>query len=590
MSKDLHEQLKNMDRSALEAALSAALQDQANTKKELDTTQKELDTTRQELGASKLELAGAQVALGSTETKLDKTQKRLDEALLEIELLKDLYRLKSRLAFVPSTEQLSFLFDETEVLSEELTDEQEEVIQVSPHERRKNKKHDLTTLPANTPVVHVYHYDIDDDEAGSCERCGSPMVAGKDREVPHVVVTQRAFTIQVDHYRDLECGGCEADEGEQNIITQWENKETDTLIASSSLVADCAVRKYADGLPLYRQEAIFRREGFAVSRQTISNWLLTYMGLLTPLRQQFEKHMMNSPLINQDETPVKVIHLPEPATSKFTFMFVQVGTSFSDDDERRIALYSYIRNRKKDTLDSYTRDYTGYVMTDGLKGYLSIDKHLNCWVHAARGFKNIVKTNKKAAGALTFISIINRLFQIEKSTRRKYADRDQFLIQRKKLASEVFDDLKALMDETRGQYATRSPMGTAIEYLYTYWDSLIRYVDCYEATPDNNIAENAVRPFVLGRKNWLFSNTEGGAEASAFYYSMIETAKLNGINVADYMWYCLDEAPRCKTETDWERLLPWNMDAGKISEMKRIRNSAAPDPARTEPYVLRGAH
>lgn len=89
MSKDLTEQLKNMDRSALEAALSAALQDQANTKKELDTTQKELDTTRQELGASKLELAGAQVALGSTETKLDKTQKRLDEALLEIELLKD---------------------------------------------------------------------------------------------------------------------------------------------------------------------------------------------------------------------------------------------------------------------------------------------------------------------------------------------------------------------------------------------------------------------------------------------------------------------------------------------------------------------
>ena len=104
------------------------------------------------------------------------------------------------------------------------------------------------------------------------------------------------------------------------------------------------------------------------------------------------------------------------------------------------------------------------------------------------------------------------------------------------------------------------------------------------------VCENAIRPFVLGRKAWLFSNTEGGAEASAFYYSMVETAKSNGVNVSDYLWYCLDEAPRCKTDGDWEKLLPWNMDAGKISELKQRRASAVPDPARTEAYVLRGAH
>jgi hypothetical protein len=88
----------------------------------------------------------------------------------------------------------------------------------------------------------------------------------------------------------------------------------------------------------------------------------------------------------------------------------------------------------------------------------------------------------------------------------------------------------------------------------------------------------------------LFSNTEGGAEASAFYYSMVETAKLNGVNVADYLWYCLDEAPRCKTDSDWKKLLPWNMDTIKIAELKKRRASALPDAMRTEPYVLRGAH
>ena len=148
MSNDLQAQLKNMDRSALEAALSVAL------------------------------------------LKQEDTQKRLDEALLEIELLKDLLRLKSRLAFIPSTEQFSLLFDETEVLSEDLTDEQEAMIGIPAHERRKHKKHDLTTLPADTPVQEVYHYD--EGRQKSCDRCASPLVAGEDRVVYQVEVVPKS--------------------------------------------------------------------------------------------------------------------------------------------------------------------------------------------------------------------------------------------------------------------------------------------------------------------------------------------------------------------------------------------------------------
>lgn len=198
--------------------------------------------------------------------------------------------------------------------------------------------------------------------------------------------------------------------------------------------------------------------------------------------------------------------------------------------------------------------------------------------------------NKKASGALEFITVINRLFKIEKGCRKKYDDPETFLIERKKLSMEVFDELKKLMDTSRPQYASKSPMGIAIEYLYTYWETLIAYVDCYEATPENNIAENAIRPYILGRKNWLFSNTEGGAEASAFYYSLIETAKANKINESDYLWYCLSEAPSLSSSEDWDRLLPWNIDKEQVDRLKRIRNSAFPDPNRTELYVLRGAH
>lgn len=580
MKNALPEQLKDMDRSALEAAFSQALFKLQESDQKLQKTDQKQQETQEKLNEM-------QKRAEKTEQQLDDAQKQLDEAYLEIRLLKELYILKSRLPFTPSTEQMELLFDEAEILSQPISEENEEIIQVSAHTKAKKKKHDLTTLPADTPVIDIQHGL---DKEPDCERCGSATERTRDRIVLKVGVKPKEYYIEQHHFPETICTLCEADEGEQNITTHWDDKKTDSLIASPSMVTSCAVRKYADGLPLYRQEAIFQREGFNVSRQTISNWLLSYMGLVKPLRKQFEKHVFTSSLINQDETPLKVLHLPEPATSKSTFMFVQVGTSLSEESAHRVVLYTYIRNRRKETLQSFTKGYHGYVMTDGLKGYLGIENHLNCWVHAVRGFKNIVKVNKKAAGALKFIAVINRLFQIEKSSRKKYAQREEFLAERRKQSTAVFAELKDLMDSSYPQYASQSPMGKAIKYLYTYWDTLTAYVNCYEATPENNLAERALKNFVIGRKAWLFSNTEGGAEASAFYYSLIETAKINGINTYDYLLYCLSEASRCRTETDWEALLPWNMDTEKLKQLKAVRSSAVPDPARLEPYVLRGAN
>jgi len=579
MKSKLPEQLENMDRDALTAALSRVLLKLQDSDQRQREAQNKLDYTQNKLGDT-------QNKLGSAEKRLNDTKKQLNEALLEVEMLKELIRLKSRLPFTPSTEQMAFLFDETELLSIPPSEEEQDIIEVSSHQRSR-KNHDLTTLPADTPVVDIHHRL---EETPVCGRCGSTTEYTEDRIVLKVAVQPKKYYIEAHHFPSTVCSSCEADEGEKNITTHWEEKKTDSLIGSAALVADCATRKYADALPLYRQEAIFRREGFNVSRQTISNWLLTYMGLLRPLRDRFKQYIFNSALINQDETPLRVLHLPEPASSKSTFMFVQVGRSLSEKSERRIVLFTYIRNRKKDTLQSFTEGYDGYVMTDGLKGYVGIKNHLNCWVHALRGFKDIVKADNKAAGALKFISIINGLFDIEKKCRKRYPDRTEFLIERKKLCTGVFDELKATMDDTRSQYAEKGLMGKAIDYLYTYWDTLTAYVDCYESSGHNNVAENAIRPFVVGRKGWLFSNTETGAQASAFYYSLVETAKANRINVYDYLWYCLSQAPKCRTQSDWDALLPWNMDKEKTEQLKAIRNSALPNPMRNTPYVLRGAN
>ncbi|NCD04520.1 MAG: transposase [Spirochaetia bacterium] len=133
-------------------------------------------------------------------------------------------------------------------------------------------------------------------------------------------------------------------------------------------------------------------------------------------------------------------------------------------------------------------------------------------------------------------------------------------------------------------------MGKAINYLFTYWDTLIKYPKCFEATPDNNLAENSIRPFTLGRKNWLFSVSQQGAEASALYYSLVETAKVNNINVYKYLNYILEKAPVMKQESDWEQLLPWNVSKNDLQNLENRSTLATPDETRVEKYIFRGAH
>jgi len=310
--------------------------------------------------------------------------------------------------------------------------------------------------------------------------------------------------------------------------------------------------------------------------------------LLEPLSRRLRKQLLSSALINQDETPIQVLHFPDAKPSATHFMFVQVGTSSVGGKLHRVVRYTFLGDRRNETLAAQVEGYDGYVMTDGLKGYLKLSRHLNCWVHAQRPFKEILKANPKAAGAAKIVAMTNKLYVIEKEYRLRFGDPDQFLAERKRRCQEVFSELRKHIEAERDTYTPKSPMGKAIAYLFTYWDTLVAYVDCFEASPDNNIAENAIRPFTLGRKNWLFSNTEGGVNASALYYSLIETAKANGINVFDYLWHCLFTAPACRSDEDWDALLPWNVDQQQIAALKVLRDSAKPDPGRTEPYVLRG--
>jgi len=161
---------------------------------------------------------------------------------------------------------------------------------------------------------------------------------------------------------------------------------------------------------------------------------------------------------------------------------------------------------------------------------------------------------------------------------------------RKDEAEKIFDELHIFLDYVKDVYPPKSEMGIGIKYFYTYWNSLILYPECFESSPSNNAAELAIKPFAIGRRNWLFNVSGAGADASALYYSIIETAKANNINTYDYMWYVLTQAQTCKTDDDWDNLMPWNVSKEDLKQLHDTYNNVNSDPERAEDYIIRGSH
>jgi transposase len=237
--------------------------------------------------------------------------------------------------------------------------------------------------------------------------------------------------------------------------------------------------------------------------------------------------------------------------------------------------------------------YTSHLMTDGLKGYLSYDKHCVCWVHAVRQLKKILKLNKHDIHALRIVKEVAKLYDIDEQYRRMLRcgeiSAEQFLAARKKESEEVIDTVYAMAEDTRRQYSPKGAMGKALDYLDTYKPYMRTYLDVVEATPSNNSCELVAKAFAIGRKNWLFTQSVDGADASAFFYSMIETAKRASLNPLDYVEALCTFGPGCSTNEQWEALLPWNIDLSILDEQRNRRLNAKPDPGRTSPYNFVGA-
>jgi len=450
--------------------------------------------------------------------------------------------------------QSELVFTEAEGNAEAEAPEQvdafsDEPVIVAEHTRKKKR----TSIPADLPRLEIIH-DLPADQK-RCPHDGMDLkqIGFESHEQLDIIPAK----IQVLQHKRLKyaCPCCE-----KHIVTASKPAQPiEKSIASPGLLAHIAIQKYADALPLYRQGAIFKRIGVELDTTTLANWIIRCGTLVQPLINLLHEKILEQSILHADETRVQVLNEVDKAPQSNSYMWVLR----SAQPHCAAVLYRYEPTRSGKAAAELLRDYRGALMVDGYPGYNAVCEQqsitrLGCWAHARRKFIDAQKIQKagKTGKADQAIVFIQQLYGIEKAIKDKTREEKYQLRQAQALP--VLQKIKAWLDKSVSHAPPQSLIGKALYYLHEQWPKLIRYVESGDYPIDNNAAENAIRPFVIGRKNWLFSASPKGAMASANLYSVIETAKANGLDPYTYLRKIFTELPQATTLEQIEALLPWN--------------------------------
>jgi transposase len=489
-------------------------------------------------------------------------QHQIDHLQEMLRLLQnEIFGRKSEVRPVIDPNQLQ-LFTPLEPVAPVQTDE---AIAVKGHARKKRGR---KPLPEDLPRVEVVHDLPEEEKQCACgatlSRIGEETCEKLDY-VPAKVQVIRHIRFK---YACKRCEGVE-DDGPTVKIAPVPVQLIPKSMATEGLLAHIAVSKFADALPLYRQQKIFNRLGVELPRATLANWMIQAAMCCRPIIELLQQEIRSGPLINIDESPLQVLKEPGRSNTTMSFMWVFCGGPLS----RPVVLYQYHPTRSGQLALGLLDGYQGYIQSDGYSGYDHLTgkpgiAHLGCLVHVRRKFMEVVKVRKKARGkqaatgglADEALDYIGALYHIEKQARQNELSFEQIRNLRQQEAKPILDRFKTWLEVHHPQVPPKSLLGKAIQYALNQWDKLVVYLDAGFLKPDNNVAENAIRPFVLGRKNWLFAGAPDGAEASATYFSLIETAKANGLEPYAYLRYLFEKLPLAQSEPDILELLPNRVD------------------------------
>jgi transposase len=456
------------------------------------------------------------------------------------------------------------LFNEAEAsveAGEEPAEEEAVATPVAAHARQKPKR---KPLPSELARVNIEH-ELPESER-MCAEHGVELERFGQEESEQLDIIPA--TVQVLHHirGKYRCPCCTGNLKTAPMPAQPIPKS----MASPGLLAHIIVAKFVDALPLYRQQRQFDRIGVELSRSTLASWVVRCGELVQPLINLLRETLLAQSYILMDETTVQVLDEAGKAAESKSYLWAQRSVG-----DAPIVLFDYDATRSSAVPLALLEGFEGALHTDGYRGYDAAAGQfelirLYCFTHARRKFIDIIKAagiNPKkiprkpppeVRQALKAIEFIKTLYIIE--GRIKDKPPDERYRQRQQYAVPVLAKLRKWLDTKLKYVLPSGDMGKALAYLNNHWDGLIRYCDDGRYHIDTNAIENAIRPFCLGRKNWLFHQSVAGAKASANLYSLIETARANGLEPYAYLRKVLTELPQATTLEDIEALLPANID------------------------------
>ena len=453
-----------------------------------------------------------------------------------------------------ATDQIALAFNEAEAVAatpDSVTDDNP----IKPSRRKPGSGR--IALPKNLPRI-IEEHDLPEHEK-ICPNDGQPLhrIGTQESEQLDIIPMQVRVIRHIRHQYACRC--C----GDIVKVAPLAPQPLPKTIAAASTAALVVTNKYCDHIPLYRQEGIFARHNIPVSRATLADWVIKLSQVVIPLLNLCEEKLLAGRFMQMDETPLQVLAETGRAATSKSYMWVRRG----GPPDQPIILFHYAPSRSSETALQLTQDFQGYLQTDGYGVYDTIAAqagihHVGCMAHARRKFMDVLealpKKHRNGTVAAEAIEHIKQLYAIEAQCQNAQAPDRYHLRQAQSLPH--LNDFKRWLDQKITRVPPASLLGKALYYLKSQWPKLIRYTEDGHIPIDNNLIENAIRPFALGRKNWLFSATPNGAHASARLYSLIETAKANHHEPYHYLRHVFKELPKATTLEHIEALLPWNLD------------------------------
>jgi len=480
----------------------------------------------------------------------------------EIEILKEQVKILTMKRFGRSSEQyntgqLPLIVNEEEQSS--AAEAAEEKQEIKSYVRKKPGRKALNpNLRREVEILDL------PEEAKTCACCGHNLnKIGEERSERLEYVPADIYVKQTIRPKYI-CPNCEGKEDEDSPAVKMMPPQPHIIprsIAGTSLLSHIMIQKFQDHIPFHRQETIFQRIGVEISKQDMSNWQQNTFDFLTPLFLLLKAVAKSYNILRMDETTAQVMGEENKDDTQKSYIWLMRG----GPPEKTVVYYEYRPTREAKHAIELLKGFSGYLQTDGYESYdvavreLTGIVHVGCWAHSRRRFFEASKATKTPQSAEIGLSYIRKMYEVEKTLRASIIEEEVFLEERKKQVQPILSDFREWLNKRANEVLPSSALGKAVAYTLKQWDKLVKYLESPHLTPDNNASENSIRPYVVGRKNYMFHKSPEGAKSSCGMYTLIETAKQNNVEPLKYLRTLFEKAPHAVSQEDWKKLLPWNI-------------------------------